>query len=101
MQNIYLLQFNNYMNRQYKPLTNDALASAIATYTNINFIENDGINTEVILNRNYLEEKNADYLVAVSTADATDYSAWFIMGSQRLRNGQVKYKLKADLVAMN
>lgn len=100
---IYLLKdYNKYSNRRL--ITTD-LADVqdkiCGIYQNINFVEKDGVNTDIILNRNILEATNPDYLMAVSSTDGEYSSNWFITSSTRLRTGQVKYTLKRDLIRDN
>lgn len=74
---IYLLEdFNKYSNRILKLDDISTLQDKICgTYQNINFVENDGVSAEIILNRNILEASNPDYLMAVgSTGKETDSS---------------------------
>ena len=100
---IYLLEdFNKYSNRILKLDDISNLQDKICgTYQNINFVENDGVSAEIILNRNILEASNPDYLMAVgSTGKETD-SSWFITSATRLRTGQVKYQLRRDLLRDN
>lgn len=73
---IYLLKdYNKYSNRRL--ITTD-LADVqdkiCGIYQNINFVEKDGVNTDIILNRNILEATNPDYLMAVSSTDG-EYSS--------------------------
>lgn len=100
---IYLLEdFNKYSNRILKLDDLSTLQSKICgTYQNINFVENDGVSAEIILNRNILEASNPDYLMAVSSTDKESDSSWFITSATRLRTGQVKYQLRRDLIRDN
>ena len=64
------------------------------TYTNINFIPNDGVDTEQIINiaPNFL----GDYLIA-EEGSIID-SRWFIIESTRLTSGQYKLILRRDVI---
>lgn len=72
MYSIYLLNYNTYTNRIIlrTPLNTLLSKYTLASYKDINFIENDGVDTEIILNKSY-ELENAelfpDYLVAVDS----------------------------------
>ena len=97
-QNLYLLHYNNYFNRQLKRLEtieeyNQYLIAE--TIPNINFNPNDGVNTEQILN---WDHENPDYII-VEDDKTGALSRWFVIDSQRLRNGQYKMSLKRDSVA--
>lgn len=97
-QNLYLLHYNNYFNRQLKRLEtieeyNQYLIAE--TIPNINFNPNDGVNTEQILN---WDHENPDYII-VEDDKTGALSRWFVVDSQRLRNGQYKMSLKRDSVA--
>lgn len=101
--NLYLLQYNNYYNRIAK---REETAADYLPYvvqgvminnplTNINFIPNDGVSTEQIIN---WDGPNPDYLVAIDE-NGNINSRWFIVESIRLRTGQFKLSLYRDLVA--
>lgn len=101
---IYLLsEYNRYSDRMYKNETIDELSDSICyTATKINFVENDGISTELILNRNIMDTRTPDYLFAIPEAESeNDESHWFIISSERLRTGQTRYTLRRDLIRDN
>lgn len=101
--NLYLLQYNNYYNRLFKKeeTLNDYLPHLVQgvmsnnPLTNINFIPNDGVNTEQVIN---WDGGNPDYLVVVDEFQNIN-SRWFIVESVRLRSGQFKLSLHRDLIA--
>ena len=96
--NIYLLNYNNYYNRICKKedtLTDYLNYQVGDTIQGVNFNPNDGVNTELIVNTN----QRANYLLAVE--DNIINSRWFIIESNRLRNGQHKLMLRRDLIADN
>ena len=101
--NLYLLQYNNYYNRQYKREDNLLAYNkyeckgvvAQNPLTGINFIPNDGVSTEQVIN---WDGTNPDYVV-VADGNGNINSRWFITESVRLRTGQFKLSLHRDLIA--
>lgn len=107
MYNIYLLEnFNNYYNRRiirYETIkeywthqTNNKRA-----YINFkaNFIPNDGVSTEHIVNAQQLDIKwNPDYLILVDEYEEI-VQRWFVIDSVRTTMGQYRLSLKRDTVA--
>lgn len=102
--NIYLLNFNNYYNRQVKIysllsgyLNFMSTSSAIGDQNpiqGVNFIPNDGVTAEQVINWN---GQNPDYMIV---ADGnTIVSRWYIVESVRLRSGQYHLSLYRDLIA--
>lgn len=100
---IYLLNFNNYYNRQIKLfelLSNytEFLCKG-STYGNnpingVNFNPGNGINSAQVIN---WDGDNPDYIIA---ADGNEIiSRWYVIQSERLRNGQFRLVLYRDLVA--
>ena len=84
---LYLLQYNNYYNRQVKKF--DTLQQYLVSpyYSDqvvekVSFNPNDGINTEQIVNTNYV----CDY--AILTDGNQIVSRWFVIEVSRLRNQQ-------------
>lgn len=100
--NLYLLQFNNYYNRQVKRY--DTLSSYSPYYCegflsqnpipDVNFIPNDGIQTTQIIN---WDGQNPDYLLVCE--DNTIISRWFVIDAVRMLNGQYKLTLYRDTIA--
>ena len=97
---LYLLQYNNYYNRQVKKF--DTLQQYLVSpyysdqvVENVSFNPNDGINTEQIVNTNYV----CDYAIL---ADGNQIvSRWFVIEVSRLRNQQWKLLLRRDLIVDN
>lgn len=97
---LYLLKYNNYINRILK------LESTLASYTPYqiskqaatNFWQGDGLNTEFVAN--YGESQYADYAIEADT-DGTIKSRWFIIDKQRTSGGQAKLSLRRDVMAEN
>lgn len=95
---LYLLHYNNYYNRLVKQeISLQRYIDYIVgePLPNINFIPNDFINTEQIINWNYQEDP--DYLVVVDEYGEIN-SRWFIVSTTRTRAGQLRLELHRDLV---
>lgn len=100
---IYLLNFNNYYNRQVKLY--GLLSNYIQflckgnTYGNnpingVNFNPGNGIDSTQVIN---WDGENPDYIIA---ADGNEIiSRWYVIQSERLRNGQFRLVLYRDLIA--
>lgn len=94
---LYLLHYNNYYNRIVKK--EDTL-NAYLDYLignpiqKVNFVPNDYINTTQIINWN---DQHPDYLLAVTEEGKID-SRWFVVSTDRTRNGQLLLTLHRDLV---
>lgn len=112
--NILIGNYNNYFNRQVKVPGigeledyEDAMEAADTsplplTYENINFNENDGVSTELILGKgtnieNSLINGMPDYLVCYGADEAIE-SRWFILDMNRTRGGQWKFTLRRDVL---
>lgn len=101
--NLYLLQYNNYYNRIFKKLDTAAeyipylCAGVIAKnpVPNVNFISNDGVVTEQIIN---WDGDSPDYVIVVNENGGIN-SRWFVVESVRTRSGQFKLSLYRDLFA--
>lgn len=101
---IYLLQFNNYYNRQVKkydelgPYLNELfLCKGFLNKNpipNVNFIPNDGIQTKQVIN---WDGNNPDYLLVVENNEII--SRWFVIESVRNLKGQFELTLYRDTVA--
>lgn len=103
MNNLYLLQYQNYYNRMVdKP-------KALSIYTKylcqpsqvddknpyqLDFVPNDGVYTDAVINWG---GDNPDYVVI--TEDNTIISRWYVIESVRTRGGQYQLKLFRDLFA--
>ena len=102
MQICYLLNFNNYYNREYKKLydLNDYLDYMKYSWTNVNFNPGDGITTTIPVN--YDGEVN--YLVLTDNAipgtvgQEVIVSRWFIIESKFTRMGQRVLTLRRDIL---
>ena len=102
MQICYLLNFNNYYNREYKKLynLNDYLDYMKYSWTNVNFNPGDGITTSIPVN--YDGEVN--YLVLTDNAipgtvgQEVIVSRWFIIESKFTRLGQRVLTLRRDIL---
>ena len=117
--NILLLKgYNNYFNRIMKK--EDSLAAYKTAvnkyyeYASVNFNPNDGITTELIIGSGGKDgqaepdtlpiplkweyEGTPDYLIAYEGTSIIR-SRWFIMESERTRNGQYRIALKRDILA--
>ena len=102
MQTCYLLNFNNYYNREYKRLLNidDYLPYLKYSWSNVNFNPGDGITTSIPVN--YDGEVN--YLVLTDNAipgtvgEEVIVSRWFIIESKFTRMGQRVLTLRRDVL---
>lgn len=96
---LYFYDYNNYYNRIVKK--EDTLADyaqyLMGYVSNTNFIPNDDVNTEQILN--WDEESEMPNYMIVSYDNETIASRWFVIENSRLRNGQYKLILRRDLMA--
>ena len=116
--NILLLRgFNNYFNRIVKKYTAIAdykiNSASFLDFSGINFNPNDGVATELIIGSSAQLENNAalswdslgtpDYLVCYTmegeTPAAVIKSRWFVLESERTRDGQYRIALKRDVLA--
>lgn len=102
--NFYLLKYNNYYNRIVKKF--EALGDYLQepyynniNILNVNFNENDGVNTTQIINSN----AQGDYAIVTDNINniETIVSRWFVLEHRRQRNGQWLLTLRRDLVADN
>ena len=102
MQTCYLLNFNNYYNREYKKLydLNDYLDYMKYSWTNVNFNPGDGITTSIPVN--YDGEVNylvlTDNTVPGTVGEETIVSRWFIIESKFTRMGQRVLTLRRDIL---
>ena len=97
LSNIYLLQYNNYFNRKVKRLATPAeyIAQAIHVTPNASFNPGDGVTAQHAINNGIA----CDYCVVTNQSDTEIESRWFVVESQRLRNGQYQYTLYRDIFA--
>ena len=102
MQVCYLLNFNNYYNREYKKLydLNDYLDYMKYSWTNVNFNPGDGITTSIPVN--YDGEVNylilTDNTVPGTVGEEVIVSRWFIIESKFTRMGQRVLTLRRDIL---
>ena len=102
MQVCYLLNFNNYYNREYKKLynLNDYLDYMKYSWTNVNFNPGDGITTTIPVN--YDGEVNylilTDNTVPGTVGEEVIVSRWFIIESKFTRMGQRVLTLRRDIL---
>ena len=102
MQTCYLLNFNNYYNREYKKLydLNDYLDYMKYSWTNVNFNPGDGITTTFPVN--YDGEVNylvlTDNTVPGTVGEEVIVSRWFIIESKFTRMGQRVLTLRRDIL---
>lgn len=97
MATILLLKYNNYYNRIVKKestLSNYRKYQLGNDIEGVNFIPNDFINTEQIINWNYADP---DYLIVLDKNNNIE-SRWFIISTIRTREGQLKLELHRDLI---
>lgn len=102
LQNLYLLHYNNYFNRQFKRFDTieDYEAYQVGeTLEATNFNPNDGINATHIINHEWTYD-TPDYLVVEDITNKT-LSRWFVTDAKRSRKGQYILTLKRDTVADN
>lgn len=98
--NLTLCAYNNYYNRIIKreETLADYAPFRVGIIPNVSFNPNDDIDTEQIIN--WPEENEApDYLIVSEIGTGTILYRWFIIESQRLRNGQYRLTLHRDVVA--
>ena len=97
---LYLLNFNNYYNREFKKFdTIDEYVTEnyfLYTIEKFNFNPNDHIQTEVIVN--IPDNIEGNYLVVVD-ANNNIVSRWFVIESIRIRGAQYKLILYRDTIA--
>ena len=102
MQICYLLNYNNYYNREYKKLydLNDYLDYMKYSWTNVNFNPGDGITTSIPVN--YDGEVNylilTDNTVPGTVGEEVIVSRWFIIESKFTRMGQRVLTLRRDIL---
>ena len=96
MQSVYLLHYNNYYNRIVKKESTLAGylldAYLLDSFDNVNFVDNDGVNTTYVCNT----DTNPDYIV-VANGDVIS-SRWYVIEKSILRNGQYRFTLRRDVI---
>lgn len=118
MTHIMLIQYNNYYNRVKKreesatayynvhyAATNNAPYIEGSTRreqeADVNFWENDGIDTAHVFNCTEEEIKEADYAVVYDSDDGAVLSRWFIIEEVRTVHGQYNVTLHRDVIVDN
>lgn len=101
MNTLYILNFNNYFNRQVMKFDNLVdYEEYMLGYpmTGIGFNPNDGITAEQTINWDPTNG-NGNYLLVIDNATGEIASRWFIMEAARTRAGQYQLMLRRDLMA--
>ena len=112
---LLLRGFNNYFNRIVKKYTTLAdyksNSASFLEFSGINFNPNDGVVTELYLGSPSQQESSAplawdqlgtpDYLICSETVEGTTTIKfrWFVLESERTRDGQYRLALKRDVLA--
>lgn len=96
MATVYLLKYNNYYNRIVKKEEDLAGylqdAYLLARFDNVNFVDNDGVNTTYLCNT----EESPDYVVVAN--GNVILHRWFVIERTIMRNGQYRFTLRRDLI---
>ena len=96
MATVYLLKYNNYYNRIVKKEENLAGylqdAYLLASFDNVNFVDNDGVNTTYLCNT----QESPDYVVVAN--GNLILHRWFVIERTIMRNGQYRFTLRRDLI---
>lgn len=96
---LYLLNYNNYFNRQIK--RESTLAAYLvyqvgATQIGVNFNPNDGVDTTHVIGKaDYTG--NPDYCIVTTDKDVIQ-SRWFVLDGVRTRGGQYNLQLHRDVI---
>ena len=105
LQNIYILNFNNYYNRKVKGQNYSTLNDYIdyvsyGPFSAVNFNPNDGIITSHTFNVPGITayELSGDYLIVVDDDTNDVLSRWFIIQAKRELNGQYTFSLRRDVI---
>lgn len=96
MATVYLLKYNNYYNRIVKKEENLAGylqdAYLLASFDNVNFVDNDGVDTAYLCNT----QESPDYVVVAN--GNVILHRWFVIERTIMRNGQYRFSLHRDLI---
>lgn len=100
MKTLYILNYNNYFNRLVKREEELSEYEPYVIYmlSNVNFNENDGIDTEHVIGSVEAYDGSGDYMLAVDE-DTRQIQRWFILEAQRTRGGQYRVMLRRDIIA--
>lgn len=97
---LYLFEYNNYYNRIVKKLPTiqdyEEAGTLLDSITNVNFLPNDGISTEHIIN---YDANTGNYVIITDGPNDEIVSRWFVIESVRVRVGQYKLILYRDVIA--
>ena len=100
--NLYLLNYNNYYNRQLKKLTNisDYISTDgyIDTISDVNIDIQDDLNTTLIINYNSFEKATPNYLLIEDTIENL-FTRWFVIECAQIRGLQFKLQIRRDVMA--
>lgn len=105
MNNIFIIEYNNYYNRivKYEATLEGYINNNNIRHTlqNTNFNPNDNVNAEHVFgDANNAYDGTGDYALVVDTS-GNIVSRWFIIESKRNRGGQWQLMLRRDVVAEN
>ena len=97
---LYLLNFNSYYNRIYKPLTLDTMEydDIVHIAYDVNFNPNDGVNTSITLNVPSGAVDRVDYLLTLDDVSREE-TRWFVIEASRTRLNQYQITLRRDLLS--
>ena len=99
--NLYLLNFNNYYNRQVRKMSSiqDYIDGGylINTLQDCNFEFRDGINSELTINYAYVDQE-PDYILVEDKTD-NHFTRWFVVDSELTRGGQYRFTIRRDVIA--
>lgn len=96
--NLYLLQFNNYFNKQvkvFKTIEEYLDFQVGETVQSTNFIPIDGLHTKAVINWN---DVDPNYLIEEDVL-TKKFTRWFVVESVRNVRGQYTMELRRDIVA--
>lgn len=98
-QRLYLIKYKNYYDRvATTDIAEDIFdkATLVETVSDYNFNENDGVNTEIVINRTLSHAAN--YLIVQNQDDEEYVSQWYIMDCKRNLKGQETLLLRRDVL---
>ena len=98
-QRLYLIKYKNYYDRVATTDIAEHIfdkATLVETVSDYNFNENDGVNTEIVINRTLSHAAN--YLIVQNQDDEEYVSQWYIMDCKRNLKGQETLLLRRDVL---
>lgn len=97
--NLYLLQFNNYYNRQLKKLSTleEYLEYEVASIMDCNIDIKDAINTKIIIN--YKEELSTPNYLILEDKVLNKTTKWFVIECTMTRGLQYSLTIRRDVIA--